>query len=329
MKNKISNLSATKLILSLAVVSSLAGAVMYVRSKEAKAEHLQYLNTKIASVNGVPIYEYNVVKFAPRTPNGDVLGILVDFKLLDEAAKQNHIVISQSELVRRQQNIVKSQGASSYTKAAAEDGRTVYGMNQQLIHSAILQKLTMSQLPHFPKDIIHVRGILIKTGTKQSPTKAQAKELAMRVQAELNSGTPFQALMTKYSDDRISRANSGDMGLVQNLLPVMPAFGPDDLAYNFLLKDAKTGKVSSPIPGNLGYWVVQLVSTCLHPVGDASDYAQLRDSWRDMWLQKLEPGVMAKLRAKADIKPPLNNPTPTQNSPSIEGGAAKRLSEME
>ena len=329
MKNKISNLSATNLILSLAILSIVTGAVWYVHSKNAKAAYFRYLNTKIASVNGVPIYQYNVVKFAPCTPNGDVLGILVDFKLLDEAAKQNHIVISQRELLRRQQNIVKSQGASSYANAAAENGRTVYGMNQQLIHAAMLQKLTMHQLPHFPKDIIHVRGILIKMGNKQTPATSQAKKLALRVQAELNSGTSLQTLVTKYSDDTISKANGGDMGLIQNLLPTKPSFGPDDLAYNYLLKDAKIGKVSSPILGNLGYWVVQIVSTSRHPVGDESDYAQLRASWRDSWLQKLEPGVMAKLRAKADIKPPLNNPTPTQNSPSIEGSTAKRLSDME
>jgi hypothetical protein len=95
------------------------------------------------------------------------------------------------------------------------------------------------------------------------------------------------------------------MQLIQNALTAPPAFGPDQTAYRTLLGSAATGRIHGPVKGDRGYWVIQVVSTARHPGRDTAGYAALNAAWRDYWIQRLEPGVMARLRDRAEIQPPL------------------------
>ncbi len=78
-----------------------------------------------------------------------------------------------------------------------------------------------------------------------------AREKAEGVYRELKTGGDFGYLALKYSDDRISAENGGDIGYIQK-----GTFPPQIEEKIFSLKE---GQITEPIQGDLGFFIFQIV----------------------------------------------------------------------
>jgi len=194
--------------------------------------------------------------------------------------------------------------AATYTEAATKMRHNTYALDLQLRHARILEDLSATELTR-PPDMIHARGILVRIGGKHASTRAEALSYARKVDARIRRASDVAKLAHDLSDDKLSASHGGDLGIVQNAMPMETHYSLDNRFTNALCAAASTGRIDSPVGGDNGYWVVRVLSTSAHPVGDAEDYGHVTSFWRSFWLKRLEPGVMGRLRSKAVIQPPL------------------------
>lgn len=87
--------------------------------------------------------------------------------------------------------------------------------------------------------------------SKSENAKKRAKEFAESLLDSLKNGADFAVLATKYSDDPGSRAQGGDLGLVQRGM-----FYPEFEAAAFALKE---GEISGVVESPVGFHIIQLL----------------------------------------------------------------------
>jgi len=289
---------------AIATVGLLIGVIGLVRHDRAVAAQKKYMATVLATVNNETIRQSDVSKFS-SLPAGQVLGILVDFKLLDQAAARQHVVISDAELQSRRQNMIASQHAANYAATASSVNRTELGLDTQLRHAAILETLAEAQVKPAPLSMLHACGIFIKVGGPHAASDPAAFKLASKLQSQLQAGASVAALANQYTDDSTSRKHNGDLGIVENAIPQPMGFDRDNKLFRALTSASLTGVIQGPIEGDHGYWAVKILSTAANPKADGPLYARMQAIWRSYWMQRLEPGIISQLRSNAAIEPPL------------------------
>jgi len=87
--------------------------------------------------------------------------------------------------------------------------------------------------------------------SKSENVKEKAREFAESLLDSLKNGADFAVLATKYSDDPGSRAQGGDLGLVQRGM-----FYPEFEAEAFALKE---GEISGVVESPVGFHIIQLL----------------------------------------------------------------------
>ncbi len=87
--------------------------------------------------------------------------------------------------------------------------------------------------------------------SKSENAKEKAREFAESLLDSLKNGADFAVLATKYSDDPGSRAQGGDLGLVQR-----GVFYPEFEAAAFALKE---GEISGVVESPVGFHIIQLL----------------------------------------------------------------------
>ncbi|NOX67275.1 MAG: parvulin peptidyl-prolyl isomerase, partial [Chlorobi bacterium] len=87
--------------------------------------------------------------------------------------------------------------------------------------------------------------------SKSENAKEKAREFAESLLDSLKNGADFAVLATKYSDDPGSRAQGGDLGLVQR-----GVFYPEFEAEAFALKE---GEISGVVESPVGFHIIQLL----------------------------------------------------------------------
>jgi parvulin-like peptidyl-prolyl isomerase len=273
----------------------------------------------VAVVNNTLIHKSDLSALSPPLPAQHALALLVDFRLIDLAAKEKNISISDAELQQERQTVIENQNATTYAVAAQMLGSTPSGLDLQLRHALLLKKLSALEIKSDPSGMFHARGILISSNGKHAKSDAQALEYAQKVQREIAAGADIQALAKQDSDDFISAPNGGDLGITQlSGAPNLVRFMPDFRLQKVLASAVNTAKpgsfLGSPIKGDFGYWVIEVTSTDREPNGDTALYRQVDAEWRSLWINRLEPGVMARLRNSAFIEPSIAEPSPQNHS---------------
>lgn len=292
-------LAAASVLIAILLIVGLC-----IRQQREDAARKRYVATVLATVNDDPIRQADVDAFSPL-PADRVLGILVDFKLLDQAAASRHLSVSSDELQRRRQNIVASHHAATYAVAASSVQRTEAGLDAQLRHAALLEALAGAQVKPVPRSMVHACGIFIRSGGPHAANAAAAQQLARSLQQRLDAGASAAVLAGTYSDDDVSRRRGGDLGIVENAVPMPMHFGDDHRLFQTLTNAASSGQIRGPIAGDHGFWAIRILSTADHPKGEDALYAPAQALWRSYWVQRLEHGVIAQLRSQAKIDPPL------------------------
>jgi hypothetical protein len=272
----------------------------------------------VAVVNNTELHEADLAALAPAS-HDEALGLLVDFTLLDQAAARSHVKVTESELNEERRQLVANTRANSYADAAIKTGRTKKGMDLQLRHTLILRKLAGQMVIGKRSGMFHARGILIKYGGPHGKTRDQALPYAKKLQNQIDHGADIAKLAALNSDDNLSGPNGGDLGVISsfgapNLVHQTLDFNMQ-LALSHQLGRAKAGYTfRGPIPGQVGYWVLKIVSTQADPRGDQELYNHVLSLYRSHWTMKYEPLVMMRLRSSAQINPPLFQSDVTPNT---------------
>lgn len=303
-------LTSNKLWISAALaplaVALIVGLFLHKPMKKATAA---VQNPLVAIVNDTPIHQSDLSILSPPASPQEAIGLLVDFTLLDQEARKKKITISDAELEQSRQ-VIDPQRGKSYADTAKALGRTPAGLDLQLRHAALLHKLAALEFKSRIGKMFHARGILVRPDGRHAKSDAQARAFAEKLQKQIQDGADITALARQDSDDSESAPQGGDFGIIQLAgAPNLVRFAPDFKLQKALANAVNTAMprsfLNGPIHGDFGYWVVEVMSTDTRQFSDMSRYQQIRGLWQEMWVRRLEPIVMGKLRGNAEIQPPL------------------------
>lgn len=307
-------LSFTTGLLTIATLFLLV-ALAFTGFKIFRANRLRLAqeNKIVAVVNNSVIRAKEVSLLDPPTSYDEALSLLVDFTLLDQEAARKHVTVGDDELEKLRQQVILNTGTHTYAAAAQKLGRSTSGLDLQLKHVALLKKLADLKVGGNPSDMFHARGILVKYEGPHGRTDAAALAYARSLQSQIAQGADIATLAKKYSDDSLSGPTGGDLGTISSAgAPNMVRQTLDfhmQLALSHQLGHSKAGMIlTGPVRGDVGYWILQVVSTQSEPRSDQSLYDREIALYRSEWDGKFEPMVMMQLRSAAYIEPPLASP---------------------
>ncbi len=246
----------------------------------------------VATVNGESI---------PASELGDggpmMLHQLIDFRLLDQEAQRQGMVVSDAELNAAKSDIEQQVAPKSLADAVKEHSMTMDQFTSQLRHQIILQKLAVGKLPQLPR-MSHVREILVASPPgKKVGGDASAQAKIKTIQAKLKTGAKFEALAKQYSDDPASRSKGGDVGVVAENHPGW------DQRFAQVAVSLKPGTVApTAVKTEQGYCLIKSVSTYKdHSKDEDALYAPLVESFRMVWMRRAATALLGDLRSKAKI----------------------------
>jgi parvulin-like peptidyl-prolyl isomerase len=174
-----------------------------------------------------------------------VLEAMIDQILIEQAAAQRGIVVSDSVLQQRiATDIEAGGGQEKFDKWLEMNGLTMEEY-EQMMRSTIQTEEMIRQLgTEIPDNMpqVHVRQILVAS-----------EDQARDVMNQLNGGADFETLARTYSLDESSRAAGGDRGFV----PLGTSILPPELEA--VMKNLSAGEIAGPISSSYGYYIVQVV----------------------------------------------------------------------
>ncbi len=220
-----------------------------------------------------------------------LLDLLVSEILIKQAAAQENVIVTQTELAQRLEQARKS-GAMSlnlnrdlseaeFKSLVEQSGISWEEYTDQLQKSILTQKYVMqkkrtsfdavgqpseAEILDFYEtnktvfvvpDMVRFKHIYIDTrNLSDKQEKDKALERAEEISRELKNGAPFDDLVVKYSDDKASRYKGGDFGYLRR----------DDQARKQLLGKEffetpfrmKVNDSSGVLQSNIGYHVIRI-----------------------------------------------------------------------
>jgi parvulin-like peptidyl-prolyl isomerase len=256
-----------------------------------------------ATVNGKSIPTAAVINQAFANDGYAALGHLIDYRLLDEAASAQHVVVTSDELKARETELINQLGSTAFYEQLSNHDITMSLVDDKLRHQIILEKLVEKQMPG-PETMLHARTIVVSMRTRQvgdailAPrTAAEALAIIDSIEAQLKAGTTFQYLARKYSDDTFTKWHGGDLGIIDK------SSDPFGGAIWNAAQGLKAGQMApKPVKSWLGYHVVQVISWSSSPLpSDSAQYAYAEKQHSAALLQQLTETAMDRLRKNAKI----------------------------
>jgi parvulin-like peptidyl-prolyl isomerase len=198
-----------------------------------------------------------------------VLEQMIDQELIEQAAAEMGITISDAELEASIADIVdQSGGEEEFNQSLQATGTTYDDFRQmlldQLLSEAVYSAVTASISP--VAEQVHARHILL-------PTREMAEEVLARLQA----GEDFAYLAREYSEDISSRETGGDMGFFPR--GVMPP-EVEDVAFSL-----EVGEVSEIVESQFGFHVLQVLEREEREIA-VEVFESLRQQTFMQWLQE-------------------------------------------
>jgi len=139
---------------------------------------------------------------------------------------------------------------------------------------------------------IKVAHVLVKVGPGASPEQeAQAREQIENAYEELQSGAAFSEVVQKYSEDKFSVKNDGQL----------PEFGTGRMLPEFeeaAFELEKDGAYSKPVRTNKGWHIIQRISKSgLAPPADLREQLKKRIE-RDTRFEKAKQALVARIKTE-------------------------------
>ncbi|MEZ4906536.1 MAG: peptidylprolyl isomerase [Saprospiraceae bacterium] len=178
------------------------------------------------------IYQKNLGDKADFSKNSlqEYLDLFINFKLKVQKAKE--LKLDTTASFKREMAGYREQLAKSY-----------------LVDKEVNERMIKEAYDRMQKDL-KVSHILISFQPNQPEEKAEM--LADSIYGLLNSGQSFQELAKKYSDDKYTSGNGGDLGWVTAMLP------SGFYEFENEIYKLKKGEYSKPFKTQFGYHIVKL-----------------------------------------------------------------------
>lgn len=195
----------------------------------------------IMTVNNTPVYFSEFVNvYTKNNKNPDTSKEALDEYM--ELFVNYKLKVAEAERLGMDTNQVFIKELNGYRKQLAKPYLTDSSFQKQLLKDAYERMLEEVKASHI---LIKIEGAGLPKDT------LAAYNEAVRVIKQLNSGTAFDALATKYSDDPSVANNKGDLGFFTGLQMVYPF---ETAAFN-----TKVGEVyPTPVKTRFGYHVIKV-----------------------------------------------------------------------
>jgi parvulin-like peptidyl-prolyl isomerase len=202
----------------------------------------------------------------------EVLNALIERLLIEQAAANAGIVISDSDLeTAMQELIVKTGGQESFdawlemSQYTPEEFRLI--LRSGMISQEMYARITM-EIPDKVEQV-HARHIVVDS--------VETGELVL---ASLQEGTDFATLATEYSLDESTRLNGGDLGFFPRGLLLSPEV--EEAAFSL-----QVGETSGLVASGFGYHIIQVLEKDSGRPVTAEIQQRLREVAFETWLQQL------------------------------------------
>lgn len=212
----------------------------------------------------------------PAALQAEVLDQLVEQALIEQAATQQNITVSDEELqaqIQEHKNLAGSETAWQDWLAAnlytADEFSTT--LRETLIANLVRDSVIQGLLGNVPQ--VHARHILVAT-------EAEANDLL----AQFQSGADFAGLAAAHSLDSSTREAGGDLGW----------FSQDGLLTPQLAAAAfalQPGQIAGPIVTSLGYHIIQTLEIAERPI-EPDMLAYVSQVRFENWLQAQREGAV-------------------------------------
>lgn len=254
-------------------------------------------------VNGTPICMSALDQAGIRAAAAAQLSVLIDFVLIEQAAKKAGITVSddgvEAEISKMKAGLPPGQ---SFDDALKVHNVSLRSLESQIRHRLMLEKLVQQNTKIPP--MAHVRELLIATAPTQRGTDfhkphsdPDALSVVRQIQAQLKAGNSFSDLAARYSEDPLTRSLGGDLGIIWN--------GTD--GFNNALwpsvEHLQAGQVTrAPVKIPIGYILAQVVSVSAEaPPSDRAMYSARAAQYRQNELNRGIKQLLDQLHAQAII----------------------------
>lgn len=284
-------------LFAAAVLVALAGQVACAQGQIQQVDP-SGVNSRVAAVvDGRIISTNEVEKIALRRYGQEVLNSLIDNILIERKAEQLHVKVSEVEIDNQVQMLAEAIKPKTLEEGLKEHHQTIAELRDDFRHRLLALKVAAMSAPrgHF----VHAHVIFVKFGSDH-PTglgNSNAFERANAIQKQLLDGASFKDLAEKYSQDSVSRARGGDVGILFEGCGYSPAVVEAVMAL-------KAGKIAGkPIRTPSGYYIVMVSSTdSEHPANEDKLYSDAETHYELYQGSRQLPEYLRELRAKATIK---------------------------
>lgn len=233
----------------------------------------------VARVNNIeitlPQYERMATRYqqsmvGASTPSA-IVQTMIQQTLIEQAATQNGIVVSEEEVNQELQGLVESSGGAD----AWQTWLTQNNYTEEELRATLRETLLTTRMRDrvtgdlaLPVRQVHARHILVKT-------QDEANQLLVR----LRNGEDFAALAAQYSLDTSTSVNGGDLGWFTSEELLEPTLS--QVAFQL-----QAGQIAGPIQSSLGYHIIQALES-EERVIDPEKRAQLAQNRFESWLNTL------------------------------------------
>ncbi len=260
----------------------LFGSLVFAQENVVKDKVIARVGDEVITLSEVnELYELYKPRFpniSPKELKERILNQLIENKLLlMEAKSDTTVTVSDEEVEQALENrikILESQyGKENFEKELEKEGLTRESLKdkyresvrEELLIQKYIEKNIRPKVKITPKeirdffetykdslkepDIVHVAHILIAVKPDTIREK-EAYSRAMSLYTQLEKGASFEDLALRYSDDRETAEQGGELGYVPKV-----TFPPEVQNQLFSLK---VGDISQPIRGDYGYHIFKI-----------------------------------------------------------------------
>lgn len=252
---------------------------------EMKKQNPNYQDTVKSNVLDSMIQLQELLNYAEKN------NIKPDEKTLKEYTEQNKKILENAESKKS----LKEAGLDSkYLDEYAKDMSTVMAVQTYLQKKAAPTEKQMKEYYNNVKDLADASHILISTtdsntGKELTGKKLEeAKKKADEVYNKAKSGEDFKTLAKKYSDDKGSAENGGELG----------EFGKGQMVEEFekAVFSMKVGEISKPVKTQYGYHIIKLNKK------SAQKYDDLKEQIKQTLTQQNVSKLMSDIQSASKVE---------------------------
>jgi len=285
----------------------------------------------IASVNGEKISRAEFDSKLEAGPQAKaILNQMVQSALIDQYAKDSHIVISDADIQKKEDDIKSKYPPGQFEQILKAQNLTEADVKKILREQLIVDKAVSANIKISDADVksyLDKNHATLDTGEQVRARHILVADLktAQEVEAQLKAGAKFEDLAKKYSTDPSSKDKGGELGFFSKG-QMVPAF--QAAAFSQPLN-----VVGPPVKSPFGYHIIEVEEKKPAQVASMANSAdKIRTLLTQQQSQQQYPTFLAGLRQKATIQiyddklkdalPPLPAATPTPTAAASAASAS-------